>query len=278
MMEGSKATIAKLPPEKRKEIPLAPEKKVSDEYEEDDWMNGNNPLLEPIPMSLTLEKAKGGLEVVKSKDWKSDDVANVCSQCQAEFHALNRRHHCRLCGNIFCNDCSSQRALVPPSSIVLEPKGGKKVSSDQRNGKNMGEVSFEGNADPDRTLTYMQAEYGESTDKKKLLYGKGLEERTKLAREPLRVCSSCYRQLQSVQNELRNCNSNAMRYNAIDPTDVRRLFNSPLAFTLGHEIRKVSFSPNNSFVPIENNKSTFLKFRCFLIKKLKKNVFAALKS
>lgn len=267
-MEGSKATIVKLPPEKRKETPSAPEKKASDEYEEDEWMNGNNPLLEPIPTSLTLEKAKGGLEVVKSKDWKSDDVVNVCSQCQAEFHALNRRHHCRLCGNIFCHDCSSQRALVPPSSIVLEPKGGKKVPSDQRSGKNKntGEVSFEGNVDPDRTLTYMQAEYGESTDKKKLLYGKGLEERTKLAREPLRVCSSCYGQLQSVQNELRNCNSNAMRYNAIDPTDIRRLFNSPLAFTLGHEIRKVSISPNAINMQIENNKSRFFLISPFFFK------------
>jgi len=74
-----------------------------------------------------------------------------------------------------------------------------------------------------------------------LLYGKGLEERTKLAREPLRVCRMCYEQLQYVQEELRLCNSNAMRYNSIDPTDARRLLNSPLAFTLGHEVRKVRF-------------------------------------
>jgi len=78
-----------------------------------------------------------------------------------------------------------------------------------------------------------------------LLYGRGLEERAKLAREPLRVCRDCHAALSPVQSELRSCNANAMRYNAIDPTDVRRLFNSPLAFTLGHEVRKAAYTLNN---------------------------------
>jgi len=77
------------------------------------------------------------------------------------------------------------------------------------------------------------------------LYGRGLEERMKLAREPLRVCLPCYSHLQHVQEELRNCNSNAMKYNSINPTGVRRLLNSPMAFTLGHEVRKAAYTLNN---------------------------------
>ena len=91
-----------------------------------------------------------------------------------------------------------------------------------------------------------------------ILYGKGLEQRMKLAREPLRVCLPCHEKLSHLQEELRNCNSNAMRYNAIDPTDhIRRMLNSPLAFTLGHEIRKAAYTLNN-LLPLPKRMGSFL--------------------
>lgn len=172
-----------------------------------------------------------------SSPWQYDDLQPQCASCRAEFSPLNRRHHCRFCGKIFCNDCSNVRALIPPSSIVLVPKGGKKAKP---RSAVEDAISFSPDADPDRMLTYLSSEEG-----KELLYGKGLEERFKLAREPLRVCRPCYQQLAPLQEELRNSNSNAMRFNHIDPTDPRRMFNSPLAFTLGHEIRKAAYTLNN---------------------------------
>jgi len=69
--------------------------------------------------------------------------------------------------------------------------------------------------------------------------------RFQLAREPLRVCNACYDELQPLQEELRTSNSNCMRFNHIDATDPRRFLNSPLAFTLGHEIRKAAYALNN---------------------------------
>jgi len=36
-----------------------------------------------------------------------------------------------------------------------------------------------------------------------------------------------------------------MRFNHIDPTDPKRFLNSPLAFTLGHEVRKAAYTLNN---------------------------------
>jgi hypothetical protein len=74
-------------------------------------------------------------------------------------------------------------------------------------------------------------------DNKEVLYGKGLEECFLLAREPLTVsCRVCFHELQSIQDELRSSNSNAIGFNHIDLTDPRQLFNSPLAFMLGHEV------------------------------------------
>jgi len=171
-----------------------------------------------------------------SSPWQFDELQTNCASCRGEFSPLNRRHHCRLCGKIFCDDCSHQRALIPPSSIVLVPKGGKKAKP---RSAAQDAVSFSPDEDPDRMLTYL------ASDSNELLYGKGLEERFKLAREPLRVCHNCFRQLEPLQEDLRNSNSNAMRFNHIDPTDPRRLFNSPFANTLGHEIRKAAFTLNN---------------------------------
>mmetsp|Transcript_3978 Transcript_3978/g.10103 ORF Transcript_3978/g.10103 Transcript_3978/m.10103 type:complete len:566 (-) Transcript_3978:1011-2708(-) len=171
-----------------------------------------------------------------SSPWQYDAEAPNCMGCAVEFNPLIRRHHCRLCGKIFCGDCTRQKALIPPSSIVLVPKGGKKVKPNAQRDT----ASFNPDHDPDRMLTYLSG-----GDTNELLYGKGLEERFKLAREPLRVCRDCFQKLAPLQQDLISSNSNAMRFNHIDPTDPRRLFNSPIAHTLGHEIRKAAYTLNN---------------------------------
>jgi len=37
--------------------------------------------------------------------WKKDEDFNDCFDCKQKFTFFNRRHHCRMCGNVFCNDC-----------------------------------------------------------------------------------------------------------------------------------------------------------------------------
>lgn len=188
-----------------------------------------------------------------SSPWEYDVLQPYCTSCRDEFNPINRRHHCRLCGKIFCNNCSNQRTLIPPSSIVLCPEGGKKsIPKSQAE-----QVSFSPDPDPDRMLTYLD-------EHQQLLYGKGLEERFQLAREPLRVCFHCYQQLQPIQEELRSANSNAMRFNHIDPTDARRYFNSPLAFTLGHEVRKAAYTLNN-LLPLPKRMGTVIDTENFLV-------------
>ncbi|KDO19961.1 hypothetical protein SPRG_13066 [Saprolegnia parasitica CBS 223.65] len=45
----------------------------------------------------------------KSVAWVPDSLADKCYQCQANFSLVLRRHHCRRCGNIFCDACSLSR-------------------------------------------------------------------------------------------------------------------------------------------------------------------------
>ena len=38
--------------------------------------------------------------------WHKDDDYTNCELCNKEFTFINRRHHCRNCGKIICDDCS----------------------------------------------------------------------------------------------------------------------------------------------------------------------------
>ena len=47
-------------------------------------------------------------------NWVPDDSAAVCSECGSEFTFMRRRHHCRVCGRLFCGDCTQQTFELPP--------------------------------------------------------------------------------------------------------------------------------------------------------------------
>ena len=46
-----------------------------------------------------------------------------CVKCQTKFQPpFQKRHHCRSCGDVYCNKCSDNKAtLVLPGSEYLEP-------------------------------------------------------------------------------------------------------------------------------------------------------------
>ena len=49
--------------------------------------------------------------------WMPDNACKECYNCQERFHFFFRRHHCRLCGLIFCYRCSSN--FVPARDFGL---------------------------------------------------------------------------------------------------------------------------------------------------------------
>ena len=40
--------------------------------------------------------------------WMPDEQCKVCYECGVRFHTFRRKHHCRLCGQIFCNRCCNE--------------------------------------------------------------------------------------------------------------------------------------------------------------------------
>uniref|UniRef100_A0A0R3RUC7 1-phosphatidylinositol-3-phosphate 5-kinase n=1 Tax=Elaeophora elaphi TaxID=1147741 RepID=A0A0R3RUC7_9BILA len=50
--------------------------------------------------------------------WMPDSSGRECYECQERFTAFRRRHHCRLCGQIFCSKCCG----VQVSGSLLGPR------------------------------------------------------------------------------------------------------------------------------------------------------------
>lgn len=69
-----------------------------------------------LPSELGLPgNSDKDLLLLDPPQWLPDSYASNCAACQLPFKAVLRlRHHCRLCGKIFCHSCSSKKLLLPP--------------------------------------------------------------------------------------------------------------------------------------------------------------------
>ncbi|TYH15397.1 hypothetical protein ES288_A05G038700v1 [Gossypium darwinii] len=56
--------------------------------------------------------------------WMPDQSCRVCYECDSQFTIFNRRHHCRLCGRVFCAKCTANSVPVPSD----EPRAGREDS------------------------------------------------------------------------------------------------------------------------------------------------------
>eukprot|EP00730_Choanoeca_flexa_P018286 TRINITY_DN8884_c0_g1_i1.p2 TRINITY_DN8884_c0_g1~~TRINITY_DN8884_c0_g1_i1.p2 ORF type:complete len:124 (+),score=25.09 TRINITY_DN8884_c0_g1_i1:3140-3511(+) len=57
-------------------------------------------------LRMQIAKAQG-------REWKSDSEVSNCQGCNKGFGLTTRRHHCRNCGQVYCNDCSGRKAKLP---------------------------------------------------------------------------------------------------------------------------------------------------------------------
>ncbi|KIK65388.1 hypothetical protein GYMLUDRAFT_38844 [Collybiopsis luxurians FD-317 M1] len=73
--------------------------------------------------------------------WEKDEDVPQCRDCQRRFNFIARRYHCRRCGRIFCDKCSSYRALLDPSDVVREPGYPESASHSNGSAPNAGASS-----------------------------------------------------------------------------------------------------------------------------------------
>ncbi|XP_065832571.1 zinc finger FYVE domain-containing protein 21-like [Oscarella lobularis] len=82
-------------------------------------------------MAKRLVQSKGGLKMVPmdgkgsifdipEPKWKHDSTTPMCSNpsCGTQFDFFHRRHHCRICGKVYCDSCSDYRQPVLRMGLV----------------------------------------------------------------------------------------------------------------------------------------------------------------
>ncbi|CAK9055496.1 unnamed protein product [Durusdinium trenchii] len=51
--------------------------------------------------------------LIGSDDGQADGKETHCPRCRSQFTTYFRRHHCRNCGGLVCDDCSRNRTRIP---------------------------------------------------------------------------------------------------------------------------------------------------------------------
>ncbi|OQR89112.1 hypothetical protein THRCLA_22744 [Thraustotheca clavata] len=73
---------------------------------------GGSKWMHQLALSLeNLARALRRIELIPKERWVHRDH---CGLCQKTFRAFRRRHHCRLCGECICGDCSKTMQLDSP--------------------------------------------------------------------------------------------------------------------------------------------------------------------
>eukprot|EP00948_MAST-09A_sp_MAST-9A-sp1_P001996 g1996.t1 len=62
--------------------------------------------------------------------WQNDSEATSCANCLVTFSLFLRKHHCRACGKIFCDNCSSHRVRLDFEDAI------RRLSTDSIQGTN----------------------------------------------------------------------------------------------------------------------------------------------
>ncbi|KAJ1968933.1 Vacuolar protein-sorting-associated protein 27, partial [Dimargaris xerosporica] len=65
---------------------------------------------EGYPFPPPESQANAIVETATAPEWTDSDV---CMRCRAAFTLTNRKHHCRNCGQTFCQQCSSNNLPLP---------------------------------------------------------------------------------------------------------------------------------------------------------------------
>jgi len=69
-----------------------------------------------LEISIKREDEFREKDGLRSSTWMKDEDVKECCQCKKDFSPLRRKHHCRNCGQIFCEQCANNKLALASSS------------------------------------------------------------------------------------------------------------------------------------------------------------------
>ncbi|CAG8803830.1 8724_t:CDS:2, partial [Cetraspora pellucida] len=74
--------------------------------------------------SVSMSRTQTGIDMTNSQNkykWENDEDVSECRLCNKKFRLWTRRHHCRRCGQVVCDQCSTGRVVMSPTQVVSGP-------------------------------------------------------------------------------------------------------------------------------------------------------------
>ena len=75
---------------------------------------------------------RGCFPTAQTGSWEKDTNVQTCRRCMRRFTLFLRKHHCRRCGRIFCDACTSHRAYIPENVHITDPALPEMFDSESR--------------------------------------------------------------------------------------------------------------------------------------------------
>ncbi|KAJ9088589.1 hypothetical protein DSO57_1021483 [Entomophthora muscae] len=87
------------------------------------YSNTNFSLSSPVFIRQINSTISSAPRILPYDLWECDSDTASCHSCHKNFSLFIRRHHCRRCGLIYCDQCSSSRAEMYDFSFRLDGPG-----------------------------------------------------------------------------------------------------------------------------------------------------------
>ena len=90
------------------------------------------PPVSPPPMAQVAGITGPGLYQLSNRRWVPDLERINCALCKEPFNKIRWQHHCRQCGDIFCDNCSKDtKVVVRPVAGIPEKNRAKDEKADK---------------------------------------------------------------------------------------------------------------------------------------------------
>jgi hypothetical protein len=118
--------------------------------------------------------------VIEEVAWMPDRLCKTCYTCDTPFSFLRRRHHCRICGQVFCNTCSGY--FVPATPLQQKKESSSSLSLTSQGSQTAQQSPFSQQNSRRQLILAPSMQYGNSTI--------------------LRTCKMCFDQVMAQQKQL----------------------------------------------------------------------------